>query len=475
VAGLVLAWLVLAIAASAHFVFQTAVVPSVADPPLVFGGAVTSALLLLLVGDRPRMADLRALGWQRAALACGAGVLGLAVAPALVIANRYSDAPSGSVVAFWTTAVWGLLLVGASALSARRPTRAAGALVAVVGCMGILGSWERPSSFSLLITFPVEELSFVIAGVAWAAFAVIIGGLARSHGARAVYTLAASGGVLGAAAWGVPASGWDVAALVPPAITLPAVVSAGLVAALTVHLSRVCGVHLPGTAFLTVPALVSTLLAVERATGTFGPQPIILDQAAWGAAVVAAGIAVALVNVRRPQIRPGRFVLIVGFVGAIASVPLAAYVLLEPGVAVAVRGTTLAGAVFAADFIMEGFRTVGGWLVLAAALLALAVWAEQPARLTSGVALLAGITVAAAHATLRFTPLHTWMTWIPPEIQQDYGTEFASIVFSPVSTQLQVMGIIGACTVLAVFLVWRSLSGRGAHSSTGGNAGGHDR
>lgn len=473
--ALVAIWVLLALATSAHFVFETAAVPSVADPALVFGAAVASALLLLLIGDRPRIADLKALGGQRAALAFGAGVLGLAVAPALVVVNRYSDAPAGSVVAFWTTAVWGLLLVGASALTARRPTRAAGALVALVGCMGILGSWERPSSFSLLVRFPAEELSFVIAGVAWAAFAVIIGGLARTHGARAVYALAAAGGLAGAIVWGIPGSGWDLAALVPPTTALPAVVTAGLVAALTVHLSRRCGTHLPGTAFLAVPALVTTLLAVERATGTFGPRPILLDDAGWAAIVVAAGIVVALLNAHRPDVRPGRAVMLIGSAGAAVSLLLAGYALLEPGVQVAVRGTALTGAAFAAGFSMSGFQTVGGWLALAAALLGVAVWAERPGTLAAALALFAGLTIAVAHGQLRFTPLHTWMTWIPPEIQHDYGTEYASIIFSPVSTQLQVVGIMGACAVLGLLLVWRSLSSRGTGSTTDSNAGGRDR
>jgi hypothetical protein len=474
-AGLALTWALLAITASAHFVFETAVVPSVADPALVFGGAVASALLLLLIGDRPRKSDFVALGGQRAALALGAGTLGLMIAPALVVVNRYSDAPAGSVVAFWTTGVWGLLLVGASALTARCPTRAAGALVALVGCMGILGSWERPSSFSLLVQFPAEELTFVIAGVAWAAFAVIIGGLARRHGARAVYSLAALGGLAGAVVWGLPASGWDITALVPPSTALPAVVSAGLVAALTVHLSRRGGAHLPGTALLAVPALISTLLVVERATGTFGPRPIILDEAAWGALLVAVGIATALLGLRRPGTRPGRVMAVLGFVAAVVALLLAVYALVQPGVQVAVRGTVFSGAVFAADFTMAGFQTVGGWLALAAALLALATWTERPGVTTAAVALVAGVVVAAAHPVLRFTPLHTWMTWIPPEIQQDYGTEYASIIFSPVSTHVQVMGIIGACGVLVLFLVWRSLSSRGEGSSAAGNAGGRDR
>ena len=473
--GAAATWILLAVVSSAHFVFQTAVVPRVADPSLVFGGVVASALLLLLIGDRPRRADLRALGGQRIALAVAAGALGLAVAPALVVVNRYSDAPPGTVVAFWTTVVWGALLVSASALTFRRPTRAAGALVAVVGCMAILGSWERPSSFSLLVRYPFEELSFVIAGIAWTAFAVIVGGLARTYGVRAVYTLAAAGGFGGALAWGLPASGWDPAVLVPPATALPAVASFGLMVALTVHLTRRFGAHLPGTALLTVPLMVTLLLVVEEATGVFGPRPILVDEAGWGSAVVVAGIVVALAAGRRCSSFPGKVVAIPGLALVAVSVGAALFALVEPGVAVSVWGTTRTGAEFAADFVISGFRTVGGWMVLATALLAASAWWERSGRVQTALALVAAVTLAASAATIRFTPLHTWMPWIPSEVQHDFGTEFAGITFAPVPVSVQVVGIIGACLALALLLVWRSLSARGPVPRSDGSAGGRDR
>ena len=470
--GLAGLWALLALAGAAHFVFETAVVPSVADPALVVGGALASALLLVLVGDRPRRADLAALGGQRIALALGAGALGLAVSPALVVVNRYSDVPPGAVVAFWITAVWGLLLIAASALSDRLPTRAAGGLVAVVGCMGILGSWERPSSFSLLVRYPAEEIAFVVAGVAWVAFVVIVAGLARTHGSRAPYSLAAFGGVIAALGWALPASGWEFTTLVPPSRALPAVLLAGLVTALTVHVARRGGAHLPGVALLTAPALITALLAVEQSTGVFGPRPIILDEAAWGSVVVAAGIAVAVACVRPGARGAHRALRVLALSLGVVSLVAALYALAQPGVAVAVRGTTGAGAAFAADFTMRGFQTVGGWMALAAALLALGAWIERPGRGAAALALLSGLALAGAYATLRFTPLHTWMSWIPAEVQHDYGTEFASITFSPVATSAQVVGIVGACSALAVVLVWRSLSMRGPDSPSGSHAGG---
>lgn len=467
-------WLVLAAASAAHFVFQTAVAHSVADPALVFGGAAFSMVLLSLLGDVPRRADMRALGGRRIATAFGAGLLGLAFAPALVLANRFTDAPPGAVVAFWTTGVWGTLLVAASALSTRRPTRAAGALVALVGCMGVLGSWERPSSFSLLVRYPNQEMAFVVAGVAWVAFVAVTGGLAREHGARGVYPIAGLGGLAGALAWGLPASGWELAALIPDGTALPAVLSAALMAALAVHATNRWGAHLPGTAMLCVPVLATTLLAVEQATGTFGPRPIILEEAGWATVVVAAGVAVALAGERRPDGRGVRPLVLIGSLLAVASLLAAVYALLQPGVLVAVRGTRFSGAVFAAEFALAGFRTVGGWLALAAALLALAAWAERPARMTAALALTAGAVIGVAHSTLAFTPLHTWMPWVPVEIQQDFGTEYASIVFSRVSTAAQVVGIMGACAAMGLLLVWRSLSMRGADLPPASNAGGRD-
>lgn len=470
--GLAALWLLLALASAAHFVFETAVVPSVSKPGLVLGGALASALMLLLASGFPRSRDLKALGIQRGALAFAAGVLGIALAPALVIANRYSDAPAGTVVAFWTLAGWGLLLVVASAALTRHPVRASAALLAVVGCMGILGSWERPSSFSLLVRFPAEEAAFVIAGVAWAAFAVITGTLAREHSPRAVYSLAAAGGLLSALAWAIPAAGWDPVLLLPPADTLPAVIMAGLVTVLTVHLTRKAGAHLPGTALLVTPALITTLLVVEQATGTFGPRPIIVQEAWWGAAVAAVGIAAVLVGMHRRTQCPHTTLRIVGIGLAALFAAVALFALTQPGVAVAVRGTNAAGAIFTADFTLSAFRTVGGWLSIAASTLALAVWLQRPARGVAALVLLGTVVAAAAHATLAFTPLHTWMNWIPAEVQHDYGTEYATIMFSEVSTTAQVVGIMGACLGLVVFLVWCSLTARGAGIPSEGDSGG---
>ncbi|MDY0088503.1 MAG: hypothetical protein RBS78_08155 [Coriobacteriia bacterium] len=468
------AWLLLAAASAAHFVFETAVAPSVEDRGLVLAVALASTLLLLVAGGWPRLTDLRSLGIRHAAYALLAGMLGLAVAPALVTANRYSDAPAGAVVAFWTLAAWGLLLVAVSAWKARRSLRVAGALVSLVGCMGILGSWERPSSFSLLVRFPREEIAFMIAGVAWAAFAFVTGSLAREHGARAVYALAGAGGLVGALAWGITATGWDLAALLPPASVLPAALTAGIMAVTTAHLVRKAGAHLPGAAMLAGPALITTLLVVEEATGTFGPRPVILTEAWWGAAVAIAGIAVVLTGSRLPagQPPPHSVLSVVGTGLAIGSAGVALCALALPGVAVVVRGTTAAGATFTADFTLSAFRTVGGWLALAACALALAAWRELPGRVTAAVALAAGVIVSAAHRTLAFTPLHTWMPWIPAEVQHDYGTEYASIVFSEVSTTAQVVGIIGACLALGALLVWRSLSNRSANTVSNNNAGG---
>jgi hypothetical protein len=278
----------LAVAASAHFVFQTAVVPQVADPSLVFGGAVSSALLLLLIGDRPRRADLQALGGQRVALALGAGVLGLVLAPALVVVNRYSDAPPGTVVVVLDDRRMGFASCRGFSDRTRRPTRAAGGLVAVVGCMGIVGSWERPSSFSLLVRYPFEEMSFVVAGIAWAAFAVIIGGLARAYGTRAVYAFAAAGGLAGSLVMGLArigvGRGHSGSACQSPAGSCSRRTCRGAHGASVATGWISSAGHRPASA----PALITGLLVVEQATGVFGPRPILLDQAVWGAVLTAA-------------------------------------------------------------------------------------------------------------------------------------------------------------------------------------------
>jgi len=61
-----------------------------------------------------------------------------------------------------------------------------------------------------------------------------------------------------------------------------------------------------------------------------------------------------------------------------------------------------------------------------------------------------GLVGAGAWWIVGRTPLHTWVTWIPPDVQQDYGTEYASIVFEPLTVAWQTVAVGVAVAVLLV-------------------------
>jgi hypothetical protein len=101
---------------------------------------------------------------------------------------------------------------------------------------------------------------------------------------------------------------------------------------------------------------------------------------------------------------------------------------------------------------MAGFEVLGGWIALGIAVTAVALAAAGRQRLRDLPPLLAlGAAAVPAWLSLRFIPLHTWVSWIPPEVQQDYGTEYASIVFTEVQVPWQVASV--ALSVLACVLL----------------------
>jgi hypothetical protein len=100
---------------------------------------------------------------------------------------------------------------------------------------------------------------------------------------------------------------------------------------------------------------------------------------------------------------------------------------------------------------MRGYETVGGWIVLSLALVVLAMSLKPTAAtvLRGSFALGAGLL---GWWILRFIPLHTWISWIPPEVQQDYGSEYASIVFAPIQAWWQVAALIVAGAGASILL-----------------------
>ncbi|MBE0477203.1 MAG: hypothetical protein IBX62_08920 [Coriobacteriia bacterium] len=423
-------------------------------PPAALASAVgaVTALGLLLLFRPPTRTDARALGalgWSVSAVA-GASA---ALAPLLVSAYRYSDAPAGSIVVFVTTSLWGaaamLAVVGSCWRMRRDWTPLAGVLLAAVAGAGVLANWERPSSFSPVVRFLDEQAMMLLAGVLWVAGLAALGWLARSRPVRAVVAGYAGGSLLTAAAL---VAGYGVTGTQLLSVGSYAV-AAAFATASAVWLAARRRLGLVGPALLAAPVLISGLTFLEQATGMFGPRPLLAGPVLGASVLVALGIgaAVPLPAGRRPA-APSRAD-VLGRSLAVAALASAAVALAAPALRVTVHGMRSSGDAFDAVFAMRGFEALGAWLALAGGLLALAAFAGR--RLPAVPALAALASSGAALTPLGGTPLHTWVSWIPPEVQQDYGTEYAYIVFERLPTPF--LHLAAAATLVSILILARRL------------------
>lgn len=432
-------WMMVALSASLRFVMDTASVGRFDARVVVGVSALTSGLLIAAVHwpSRSNAAPTRrspVITSVFLALASAAAQAGL---PLVVFAHRSSDAPAGSVVAFWTTAFLGVLLVAFGALRARdRFLRLAAALLLLFSAAGVLTNWERPSSFSLLVRYTGPQVYMAFAALAWVALVYWLAAQVERRGwAPSSLPIAAGSAFAGMALLLGSAPGLSM--LISPIILLSAGASA-VVFLMVLSIGPGRGAILAGTAIAAAPAAITLLTVLESAVGIMGPRPILVVPVLGAIAVGACAIAIALVDSPRERVvPPGRLAL--GL--SMAAVLAATGGLLAPALGVAVRGGLSNGEVFAADFTMAGFETVAGWLAFAMALIVLVSVRSGLGRWRAAGILGALIVVAMAWTVLQPMPLHTWVTWIPPEVQQDYGTEFASLVFTPLSSAWQLIGL----------------------------------
>jgi hypothetical protein len=254
-------------------------------------------------------------------------------------------------------------------------------------------------------------------------------------------------------------------------------------AAAAVVLLRAVGAGGVAAALFLPPAALTLLTYIEQATKVFGPQPILLGPAAAGSVTA---LAAAVLIARAPWTRgpstggrPDRW--------AVAAVILSAASLLAacvstalPAMSARVVGLRTSGATLDLRFTLIGAETVGSWLVLALALGALAVsigaLRAVPRRgdLNRGT-LFATITALAAAAAawpfVRATPLRTLTSFVPSEVQVDFGSEFASITFSSLPVPAAIAALCGTALALGVLLVCviraRGPIGPGAPESEG--------
>lgn len=414
---------------------------------------------VVLVSGLPRDPAKSVAEWLVPALA-GAG--GFAIAPWLVMANRYTDAPPGSEVAFFSVVSWGAMLSIALALGSHERVRRIGAtLLALAAAASVLANWERPSSFSPLVRYPREELVMLLAGVLWVALVLVLLRASR-RGTLGVAALRASlGGAIAAFALALPpviAGSLTANDLTMPGLWAYGVATAFLTAGVLIVLRTRSAMPIVG-AYLLVPSAMSLLLMLESVFGYRGPNPLLVGPILAATVITLAGIALAT-GTRETRAEEGSgsaptgpgVRLIVARV--VASIALAAAVvtLALPGTTAEVQATRADGTRFEANFDLYGFEVVGSWLALGVACAALGVVLQPSAgrnRMYHAGATLAAI---AAWPFVADTPARTLTSFIPTEVQVDYGSEFARIDFAGGPSMLAIVALGGALLAVGVTL-----------------------
>jgi len=446
-----------AIGAVTSFVLTTVAMDTLSDTVLVGGSSLVAFVLVAAVGGWHALVELRQRSRAALSLALVGGALAFWAAPLLALSQRASDAPSGADTLFFTTTLWGVLVVlGGYFISRERSalTAIAGAVCAAAGAAGLLASWEYPSSFSPFAKFPAREALMLVAGAVFAAGAISLAEAARRLGARSATTLG-----LGAAA---------VLGVLVSLPVLPASVSAGIdawrpmvylgfaVAAFAmswVWTSAHAGVVRASAALFLAPPAMTAIAAIERATAVYGPSPFAFRGVLAGSAIACTGAAVVwLSDVDRNASRAvrGRVATAAVWVAA-GAIALSTVSLGTPAIAALSEGNV--GESFRAAWTMLGFESAAGWMPVAGALLALTAALEArrgEAARAWVVASAAVFACALAMPALSATTLHTWNRWIPAEVQQTYGTEYARLSMSAIVDPVRVVAMALAVTSAGV-------------------------
>jgi drug/metabolite transporter (DMT)-like permease len=451
------------------FIVTTVAMDTLPDAVLVGLSAAIAFAVLAATGGWRVAGKLRTLERKTLALTLIGGALAFWAAPLLSLSQRGTSAPSGADTLFFTTTLWGVLVVlGAYLLATQRPalTAAAGAVCSAAGAAGLLASWEYPSSFAPFAKFPVREALMLLAGVFFAAGVLALAEAARSLGARFAATL----GLAAATALGVVFSvpGLPVAVSAGVSSWKPGIylgVSTAIFVVSWLWIAEKVGAARASASLLLIPPAMTALAAYEQLTGVYGVNPFEMRGVLTGTAIVLIGACVLWLSAAdRNAVRAlrGRAASVALWV-AVGACVLAAVSLGTPALNALSEGHV--NESFRVAWTMLGFESGAGWMPVAAALLALSASVEarrgQAAR--AWVAACAAVFACAiAMPLLAATTLHTWNSWIPAEIQQTYGTEYARLSVSAIVDPIRVAAMALAALsagALGLYEVARSKTG----------------
>lgn len=465
--------LLIVVGAAGTFLLTTVMLGQVPDALLAgVGPALALGVAVARYGPGPLVAQ--AVASRGTLVRVGlAGAVAFWAAPLLVVSQRATDAPPGSETLFFTTVSWSALLVVTVVFHRRTyaPVIAlAAAVTGVAGAAGLLANWERPSSFSPFVRYPTEELIMLLAGALFAVATIELLAAAERLGSARVFSAAlAWAAVLGAGGIAVdPPALASLERLGTPLLLLGIAHAAFTWGWLLLIERR--GPHSAGAAIMLVPVAVTSLAVVERARSVYGANPVHWSPALAAITVLlAAAVVLAFGCGNGPDggrtsfwsgLRwafGGRVPLLVRAAAAALSLATVLSVagLFTPAVAASVRGLAPDGARFSSDWTVLGIESATGWLAVGAALLALSgvvMTAQDGGRSRVRLVLVAALVTVVAAWFLRDTSLYTVTRWMPAEIQQAYGTEYARIrmrgVIEPV--RYAALGLTAVAALLAL-------------------------
>jgi len=206
-----------------------------------------------------------------------------------------------------------------------------------------------------------------------------------------------------------------------------------------------------------VPSAVSMLLVVEQILGPLGPRPIVIAPAAAAMVCTIAGIVTTAdwgtAPTHADASRAGaRWAVLAARICAAVALTAAIVGLATPAMEAAVTGLRADGSAYEASFSLYGWEVAGPWLAFGIALATLGLAIELPRGRAATARSLALLVGAAALLVASPTPLRTLTSFIPSDVQVDYGSEFARISFEQGSLVWVGLALGGA--LLALALAW---------------------
>ncbi|HEY5484319.1 MAG TPA: hypothetical protein VIK31_11020 [Propionibacteriaceae bacterium] len=436
-------------------------------PAAALTSALTAGALIIVVLATPRpLAALRGLSRTAVLQSCAGGLMAVAGAPALIAALRLTDAPAGSIVVFWVSGGWAAIAACGAAVLALREGRMlgagwsiAGALLALAGVAGVVADWERPSSFSPLVRFAPRELGMLMGGVLLLAGGLLLVRAARSASLDGALLWGAGSALSASLVWWAAsgfARGWSLLGEQPLVVVLAAI-AWGFVCTSWPATLKSWGPAAGAAALSVTPVLLSALILVEQAVGVAGPQPLIVPGVTAGSLLVLAGVCALARAAGAAQAVGPRWL------RAVAAVPI---VLAVAGLALpavlARADVTLDSGVFTGSWLMSGAESVAGWAALALAVLVLvATFETRPAW-----PIVAAFAASAAWPWLRDVPATVWRPSLDPLIQNYYGTEYGSILFTSQTNVPMIGAVIAGAAVMLVIMAVRRVTPRGDASKS---------